>query len=268
MSAHKGDLSSIGDGHSDEVVQVSTRGAIRIVTLNRPKKRNALNETLLDGLKSAFQNVGPDIRAIVLRGAGDDFCAGLDLSEHQHREAFESVKFARKGHEIFDSIQFGSAPVIATLQGAVIGGGLEIASAAHIRVADQTTYYQLPEGRRGIFVGGGASVRISKIIGSGRMIEMMLTGRKFDAEQGLSLGLSHYVVEDGSAFDKAMELAELVVGNALIPNYLILHAIPHIEDMSAADGLFTESIAQALSLTSADAKAGIEAFLNRRKIGF
>jgi enoyl-CoA hydratase/carnithine racemase len=253
---------------NDSVVKVSRMGSVRVVTLNRPHKRNALNEAVFAGLKQAFERVEPDVRVTVLAGSGSDFCAGLDLAEHQHREPFESVKFAREGHDIFAKIQFGATPVISVLTGAVIGGGLEIAGATHIRVADKTAYYQLPEGRRGIYVGGGASVRISKIIGSGRMIEMMLTGRKMDAQQGQDLGLSHYLVDEGQALAKAMELADIVAGNAPIPNYMILHAIPHIEDMSAADGLFTESLAQALSLTSSDAKAGIEAFLNRRKISF
>lgn len=253
---------------SNDVLQISRQGNIRIVALSRPVKRNALNERLFRELRKAFVDVESDIRAIVLHGMGSDFCAGLDLSEHQHREPFESVKFSQEGHAIFNAIQFGPCPVISALHGAVIGGGLEIASATHVRVADKTAFYQLPEGRRGIYVGGGGSVRISKIIGSGRMIEMMLTGRKLDAEQGDRLGLSHYLVESGQAFDKAMELAETIAGNAAIPNYLILHATAHIEDMSAANGLFTESIAQALSLTSGDARAGIEAFLSRKKINF
>jgi enoyl-CoA hydratase/carnithine racemase len=154
------------------------------------------------------------------------------------------------------------------MQGAVIGGGLEVATATHIRVADETTFYQLPEGRRGIYVGGGASVRVANIIGTGRMVEMMLTGRTLDAAAGASVGLSHYVVEKGKTLEKAIELAELVAGNARIPNYLIIQALPRIADMSASDGLWTESIAQAMSLTSDDARAGIDAFLNRRKIDF
>ncbi len=154
------------------------------------------------------------------------------------------------------------------MQGAVIGGGLEIATATHVRVADKTAFYQLPEGRRGFYVGGGASVRVAKVIGSGRMVEMMLTGRMLDAETGERLGLSHYIVEPGQALDKAMELAGTIAKNARIPNYLIVQAIPRIEDMSAADGLWTESVAQAVSLTSDDARAGIDAFFQKRKIEF
>ena len=114
------------------------------------------------------------------------------------------------------------------MQGGVIGGGLELAAATHVRVADKTAFYALPEGQRGIFVGGGATVRVGRIIGSGRLVEMMLTGRAYDAEQGQRLGLSHYLVEAGEAFEKAIELAERIAGNAALSNYAILNSVPRI----------------------------------------
>ena len=101
-----------------------------------------------------------------------------------------------------------------------------------------------------------------------KMVEMMLTGRTLDAAAGERLGLSHYLVEPGKALEKAIELANAIAKNALIPNYLIVQAIPRIEDMSAADGLWTESVAQAVSMTSEDARAGIDAFFGKRKIEF
>jgi enoyl-CoA hydratase/carnithine racemase len=247
---------------------IERRGKIAIVTLNRPAKRNALNEALWRDIKAAFESFEPAIRAVVLAGTGEHFCAGLDLAEHRDREAFDSIAMSRLAHATLEAVQFGGRPVIAAMQGGVIGGGLELASATHIRVADRSAFYQLPEGRRGFYVGGGGSVRIAKIIGSGRMVEMMLTGRKLDAEAGERLGLSHYLVEQNAALSKAIELAEQVAGNAAIPNYLIVQAIPRIEDMAAADGLWTESIAQAISMTSPDVKAGIDAFLARKKIDF
>jgi enoyl-CoA hydratase/carnithine racemase len=253
---------------TDEILTIERREKIAIVTLNRPAKRNALSEELWRRLKTTFETFEPAIKAVVLAGAGKHFCAGLDLSEHRAREAFESIAMSRFAHATLDAIQFGGRPVVAALQGGVIGGGLEVATATHIRVADRTAFYQLPEGRRGFYVGGGASVRVAKIIGSGRMVEMMLTGRTVDAEGGERIGLSHYVVEPGEALNKAIELAEIVAGNATIPNYLIIQALPRIEDMSASDGLWTESIAQAVSMTSEDARAGIDAFFNRRKIEF
>jgi len=244
------------------------QGAIAIVTINRPTKRNALNEKMWRTLKEMFENFEPDVRAVVLTGAGQHFCAGLDLTEHRHREPFESIAMSRLGHATCEAIQFGGRPVVTAMHGAVIGGGLEIAAATHVRVADTTAFYQLPEGRRGFYVGGGGSVSVARIIGSGRMIEMMLTGRVLDAAAGERLGLSHYVVEPGKALEKAIELADVIAKNAPIPNYLIMQAIPRIEKMGAGEGLWTESVAQAISLTSADARAGIEAFLKKRKIEF
>ncbi|MBV1698767.1 MAG: crotonase/enoyl-CoA hydratase family protein [Hyphomicrobiales bacterium] len=247
---------------------IERQGAIAIVTINRPEKRNALNEDLWRQLKNTFENFEPDVRAVVLTGTGPHFCAGLDLTEHRHRQPFESIAMSRLGHATCEAIQFGGRPVVAAMPGAVIGGGLEIAAATHVRVADSTTFYQLPEGRRGFYVGGGASVSVSRIIGSGRMIEMMLTGRILDAAAGERVGLSHYVVAAGKALDKAIELADVIAKNAQIPNYLIIQAIPRIEKMAASEGLWTEEVAQALSLTSDDARAGIDAFLNKRKIDF
>jgi len=253
---------------SEPILLTERRGAVAVVTLNRPEKRNALSEALWQQLKDTFETMADDVRAVVLRGAGPHFCAGLDLSEHRERKPLASIAMSRFAHATLDAVQFGGRPVIAAMQGGVIGGGLEVATAAHIRVAEEGTFYQLPEARRGFYVGGGASVRVARIIGAGRMVEMMLTGRKLDAEAGDRLGLSHYVVEAGKSFDRAMELAEIVAGNAPMANYLIMQALPRIESMSASDGLWTESIAQALSLVPDDARDGMAAFLERRKIDF
>jgi enoyl-CoA hydratase/carnithine racemase len=251
-----------------QLLLTERRGNIAIVTLNRPDKRNALSEALWRGLKDTFETMDSDVRAVVLRGAGPHFCSGLDLAEHQDRKPLASIAMSRFAHATLDAIQFGGRPVICAMHGGVIGGGLEVATATHIRVAERSTFYQLPEARRGFYVGGGASVRVARIVGSGRMVEMMLTGRKFDAEEGDRLGLSHYVVDEGKAFDKALELAALVAGNAPMANYLIMQALPRIENMSSADGLWTESMVQALSLVPDDARDGMAAFLGRRKIDF
>ena len=165
-------------------------------------------------------------------------------------------------------MRLGNRPIVAALHGAVIGGGFEMAVGAHVRVADTTAFFQLPEGRRGIYIGGGGSVRIRRTMGIRRTTEMLLTARKYDAEAGERLGIAHYVVPQGTALDKALELADEIAGNARIVNYMITHALSHINDMSAEDGLFTEAVSQAITLTSPDAKAGMEAFLNRRKIDF
>lgn len=252
----------------ENVLEVKDDGQICIVALNRPRKHNAMSESMIYGLGDVFANMPKHIRCVVLYGNGRSFCAGLDLSEHQHREPFESVLFSRDGHAAFEAIRLGNRPVVAALHGAVIGGGFEMAACAHVRVADTSAFFQLPEGRRGIYIGGGGSVRIRRIIGISRMMEMLLTARKYDAKAGESLGIAHYVVPEGTGLGKALELAEQIAGNAKIVNYMIVQALSHINDMSAEDGLFTEAVAQAMSLTSPDAKAGMQAFLEKNKINF
>ncbi|WP_313805910.1 crotonase/enoyl-CoA hydratase family protein [Sphingobium sp.] len=250
---------------NEAVVRKEIRGSVAIVTLNRPTKRNALSKQLFIELKAAFSSFPSSVRAVIFTGEGKHFCAGLDLSEHRHHEPFEATLYSRWGHEIVNAIRYCGLPVISALHGAVIGGGFEMISATHIRIADETAFYQLPEGRRGIFVGGGGTVFISRIIGPDRMTEMMLTGRKFDAQEGHHLGLSHYLVPEGQALEKALELAEQVAGNAVISNYLMLNAIGHISQMPAETGLFTEAVAQALVMTSSDAVTGIDEFLVKKQ---
>ena len=194
---------------SSALLVIEQTGAVLTMGLNRPAKRNALNDGMI--LRSAtLTNIPDDIGAVVIHGIGDHFSAGLDLSELTERDATEGLRHSQMWHRVFDRIQYCRVPVIAALKGAVIGGGLELACAAHIRVADPSAYYALPEGQRGIFVGGGGSVRLPRLIGVARMADMMLTGRVYSATEGAAYGFSQYLTEAGGALDKAMELAQRV----------------------------------------------------------
>ncbi|MEX2321503.1 MAG: enoyl-CoA hydratase-related protein, partial [Saccharospirillum sp.] len=148
---------------------------------------------------------------------------------------------------------------------AVIGGGLELASTAHVRIAEDSTFFRLPEGRHGIFVGGGASVRVANIIGAGRMTEMMLTGRTLSAEEGERLGLAHYRVAAGEGEAKARELAASIAQNSPLSNWAMVSAMSRIDSMSMDDGLFTESLVAGMTQTSPEVQARIGQFLNRKK---
>lgn len=244
-----------------DVLLTERRGRVLLITLNRPQKRNALNEDLASRFEELVSGIDKDVGAIVLTGVGAHFCAGLDLSEQKERDPFEVVQISRRWHAIKDRLQFGPCPIIAALQGAVIGGGFELAAVAHIRVADPTAFFQLPEGRRGIFIGGGGSVRIARLVGTSRLTELMLTGRRLDAEAAERAGLIHYLSAPERSLDLALEIAADVAGNAPMVNYFITQALPRIADMSASDGLFTESLAAGLSQTSPEAQAGIAEFL-------
>jgi enoyl-CoA hydratase/carnithine racemase len=246
------------------LLQVGFDDAVAHVRLNRPAKRNAMNDALILQLQTCLQHLPEAVRCVVLSGEGAHFCAGLDLSELRERSVAEGMLHSRMWHSAFDAVQFARVPVVAALHGAVVGGGLELASAAHIRVADDSTYYGLPEGQRGIFVGGGGSVRIPRLVGVACMTDMMLTGRVLDAQEGLSRGFSQYVVPAGQALVKAVELARKVAGNAPLSNYAVTQALPRIADMPPTEGLLMESLMAAIAQGDDAAKSRLQAFLEGR----
>ena len=246
------------------LLQIGVRGAVVQIRLNRPAKRNALSDPLIQQLHTAFVNLPEDAGAVVISGEGSHFCAGLDLSELVEREIHGAVLHSRMWHAAFDTIQFGRVPVVAALHGAVVGGGLELAASCHIRVADRTAYYGLPEGQRGIFVGGGGSARIPRLMGVARMTDLMMTGRVYDADEGLAVGLSQYVVEEGQALAKAVALAERIAQNAPMSNFAVMHALPRIADQSQSEGLFTESLMAAVAESTPEAQSRLRAFLEGR----
>lgn len=245
-------------------IQLEMNGAVAVIRLTRPAKRNALSDGLILALKHTFSNLPPETRAAVIDGEGEHFCAGLDLSELQERDAGQGVHHSRMWHAALDAIQQGPVPVVAALHGAVVGGGLELASACHIRVADESTFYALPEGSRGIFVGGGGSVRIPKLIGVARMTDMMLTGRVYNAQDGDRVGFAQYLVPAGQSLTKALELATRIATNAPLTNYALMHALPRIAEQSSDHGFFTEALMAAIAQSAPDAKERVRAFLEGR----
>lgn len=249
---------------SEPILKIEVAGMIATLTMNRPAKRNAMCEELLNALDDFFSGPPKGVRVVILTGVAGHFCSGLDLSEHVHRSAEENLHHSRHWHGVMEKIQFGGLVVVSAMFGAVIGGGLEIAASTHVRIAEPSTIFQMPEGRRGIFVGGGATARVGRILGADRMTEMMLTGRKYDATEGVALGLAHYAVGEGEAMDLAQTLAGKISRNAPLSNYFMVQAISRINDMSQNDGLFTESLVAALSQTTPDAVEGLNAFLEKR----
>ncbi|MDQ6850169.1 MAG: crotonase/enoyl-CoA hydratase family protein [Actinomycetota bacterium] len=239
-------------------------GAVAVLTLNRPAKRNALNDETLLGIERFFTHLPDDVLCIVLAADGDHFSAGLDLSEMGERDTISGVRHSRMWHRVLELVEFGPVPVVCALHGAVVGGGLELAAAAHLRVAERSTFYALPEGMRGLFVGGGASVRVPRLIGVARMADLMLTGRRYDADEGLSIGLSQYLVDDGAGFDRALELATRIAQNAPQTNYAIVQALPRIAETNPREGYFMEAMMAAIAQGTDDAKQRMRAFLEGR----
>jgi len=245
-------------------LRAEQRGAVAVLRLQRAEKRNALNDTLVQGMVTFFDSLPADIRAVVLAGDGEHFSAGLDLAELEERDVFGGIAHSSSWHRAFDRIQFGKAPVVAVLHGAVVGGGLELAAAVHIRVAERSAYYALPEGSRGIFLGGGGSVRLPPLLGVARMMDMMLTGRTLGAEEGQAIGLSQYLVDDGAGMAKALELAERIAGNAPFTNFAVTHMLPRIARSDPAAGFAAEALTAAIAQGEEEAKKRLKAFLNKR----
>ena len=235
------------------------------VTLARGAKRNALNAATIEELIDIFSRL-PRLgaRAVILSGEGDHFSAGLDLVEHhkEDRRPEEFMHICLRWHEAFNKMEYGGVPVIAALTGAVVGGGLELASSAHIRVADQSTYFALPEGQRGLFTGGGATIRVADLVGKARMIDMMLTGRVYKGQEAVDVGLCQYLVE-GSSKDKARDLARAAAENPPLSNFAICSAISHLNNMSGMDAAYAEAVVGGVVNTQPAARARLEAFANK-----
>jgi enoyl-CoA hydratase/carnithine racemase len=245
-------------------LKAERRGPIAVLRLARADKRNALDDPTVAGIETFFTTLPDEIKSVVLAGEGEHFSAGLDLNELAERNVAEGVAHSRAWHRAFDCIQYGKVPVVAVLHGAVVGGGLELAAAAHVRIAERSAFYALPEGSRGIYLGGGGSVRLPPLIGVARMMDMMLTGRTFDAAEGQSIGLSHYLVENGAGLAKAIELAAVIAGNAPFTNYAVMHILPRIAEADPTSGLLTEALAAAIAQSDDEAKARLKAFLEKR----
>ena len=248
-----------------DTLRVRAEGVVLVLTLDRPHKRNAINDATLLGIERIFTQLDAGVfRGAVIEAAGAHFCAGLDLSEMAEHDAFSGVAHARMWHRALDSIESGPVPVVAALTGAVVGGGLELAAACHLRVADRSAFYALPEGQRGIFVGGGGSVRLPRLMGVARMTDLMLTGRRLDAEEGLAAGLSQYLVDVGTAAKTALELAQRIAGNAVQTNFAVVQALPRIAEANPREGYLMEALMAAIAQSSDDAKQRMADFLAGR----
>ena len=232
---------------SEEFVTYQLDNKVARIGLNRPAKRNALNTELQQQLEAAVSRAEKEARVGLLFSHGEHFCAGLDLAEavgwmNDHgRHLAMRIGSAAVGRP-FDYLARGRIPFVAALSGACIGGGLEIASCCHIRVGDETTFFALPEGQRGIYIGGGGSVRVARLLGVARMTDLMLTGRVLTAEEGERFNLLQYRVSKGEHIERASSLAQRIAENAALTNWAIVNGLPRIQDYSYEDGLFVEGL--------------------------
>lgn len=227
-----------------DAITYELQGEVALIGLNRADKRNAINADVLSGLADAVTRAKAEARAAVIFGHGSNFSAGLDLAwlaERLQKGGFYSSPLEGSlWHQSFNVISRSGIPVVAALHGPVVGGGLELACACHIRVASESAVFGLPEGKRGIFVGGGGSVWIQRVIGYPTMADMMLTGRILSAVEAKESRIAQYVVADGEEKAHAIALAERIAENTPLTNWQITSLLPRMNDLSHDDGLFLE----------------------------
>ena len=228
---------------SEQVVTYELENEVALIGLNRPDKRNCLSPDLQSQLREAALRAGEEAKCGILFGYGENFCAGLDLAwaaENWKEGKAQRLPFRYNREQYQEVIARGNIPFIAALHGATLGGGFETAACAHIRIADETTFFGLPEGTRGIYIGGGGSVRIARLIGFSRMQDMMLTGRVLKPEEAERFGAVQYLVPKGQSIAKAKELAVRICKNAPLSNFAITNSLPRLQDMGYDDGLYFE----------------------------
>jgi len=237
-----------------------------IICLNRPEKLNALSRAMLEALEVELISLQPDeqLRVVILTGEGERaFCAGTDISELS--EGSEGAEIAKRGQKVCDRIENFSVPVIAAINGIVAGGGLELALACHLRIASTEAKFSLPETQLGLMPGYGGTQRLTRELGVGRGLEMMLTGRTMTSDEALEFGLVNRVVPQSAVLSETVSLAEEISRLSPLSIRACLKAVIQGLDLPLEDGLKLETELFASLFDTADAREGTSAFLEKRK---
>jgi enoyl-CoA hydratase len=243
------------------------RGAVAYVRLERPAKRNALRSVMLEGLAEVFEGVAArkDLRAVILGGAGADFCAGTDIAELELLDEEGARRKAGRGQEVCELLERCGTPVIAAVQGAAAGGGCELALACHLRVAADGARFSLPETRLGVIPAYGGTQRLARAVGQGRALAALLAGDEIHADEALRLGLVNRVVEPARLLEEAEALAHAITEtSAPLAVRACLEAVTAGARLPLAEGLKLEAELFAGLFSTEDVREGARAFLEKR----
>ncbi|NLA66641.1 MAG: enoyl-CoA hydratase [Gammaproteobacteria bacterium] len=254
-----------------DLILASDRDAVRILTVNRPDKLNALDGATLQALHAAFDAAADDdaVRAVVLTGAGGKaFVAGADIARMSTLSAVEARDFSLLGQRLMRRMERMPKPVVAMVNGYALGGGLELAMACHLRIAADSARLGLPEVTLGLLPGFGGTQRLLRLVGRAAALELTLTGAPVDAARARDLGLVNRVVPAADLEAATMELAAALAANAPLAMRAILDAIHVGGECGIDDGLEYESAQFGLVFSTDDAREGMAAFLGRRKPAF
>jgi enoyl-CoA hydratase len=252
-------------------VRVERDGELAVVTVDRPEKLNALNAEVVRELGEAFEGLRHDeaVKGVILTGAGEKaFVAGADIGELARMDPLTGVQVSRDGQRVFLAIERFPKPVLAAVGGYALGGGCELALACHMRLASDNARFGLPEVGLGIIPGYGGTIRLARLIGLGRAIELTLTGEMLGAERAEAIGLVSAVVPRAELLERAGELLRKVTRNGPVAVRLALESVYHALDSATPDALDFESSLFGLLASTSDMREGMQAFLEKRKADF
>jgi len=254
-----------------QYIKISWDGELAIVAIDRQEKLNALNAEVIVELGDAFDSLRYDdqVRGVILTGAGEKaFVAGADIGELAKMDALSGVHVSRRGQGVFRSIERFPKPVLAAVGGYALGGGCELALACHMRLASENAQFGLPEVGLGIMPGYGGTVRLARLIGLGRAVELTLTGDMIDAQKALEMGLVSGVVPRDDLLDRAKGLLRKVTKNGPVAVGFALESIFRAMDAPLSEAMANESSLFGLLASTEDMKEGMTAFLEKRKADF
>jgi len=254
-----------------QTLLVNTKDRVATITINRPDKLNALNAQCKDELKDLFTNLktNPDVDVVIITGNGEKaFVAGTDIGELASLDAEAGKDFASHGQSIFDQIQHLGKPVIAAVNGYALGGGCELALACHLRIASENAKFGQPEVNLGVIPGYGGTQRLSRLIGVGKAMEIILTGIQIDAQEALRIGLVNKVVPLSELRPTAESTAKAITAKGQLAVRMALKAINASMEMPLSEGLNVEASLFGECCNTQDAKEGVKAFLEKRKPEF
>jgi enoyl-CoA hydratase len=256
---------------SYQTLKLEFTNKIAVVFINRPEKLNALNSNVMSDLKDCFTELksNEDVYVIILSGSGEKaFVAGADISELNNLNMIAAKEFSEKGQEVFDLIENMNKPVIAAVNGFALGGGCELALSCHIRLASENAKFGQPEVNLGLIPGYGGTQRLTRLINSGRAMELILTGDIIDAAEAGRLGLVNHIYPLTDLMSKAMELADKIASKGQYAVKQALKAVTICDEVSGSEGLKFEASLFSLCWGTDDFKEGTSAFLEKRKPAF
>jgi enoyl-CoA hydratase len=255
---------------SYEHLQLEVKDRVAFITVKRPEKLNALSDVVVDELARAVDEIvnREDVGGVLITGAGKAFVAGADIGELANQDPFEAKDRSLRGQDTFRKLETCGKPVVAAVNGFALGGGCELAMACHLRIVSEKAKFGQPEVKLGICPGYGGTQRLPRLVGKGRALDIILSGRMVGAEEALQMGLANRVVPPEDLMEEAEKTLREIMAMGPLAVQLSIEAVDRGLDQSLDEGLLLEANNFALLAATQDMKEGTNAFLEKREPNF